>query len=198
MHTPEQRQILQQNGAPAGHAWVWLGGSRPVLPALSAAGPLADLRAHPCTEPDATPQQRSRPPPPQQRSPHPPLLHPPPPTTAGFLYDSSIPEPFPTATSPDGNTRLWPYSMDYGLPQVRCGQPASSMQLGLARGTPAACMDVRAGVMWHGSCARLLLTPAPPPPTHPRPQQRCDLGTGASLARSAWLAPRRRCLPAAG
>lgn len=37
----------------------------------------------------------------------------------GFLYDSSIPEPFPSATSPDGNTRLWPYTMDYGLPQ-RC------------------------------------------------------------------------------
>jgi hypothetical protein len=38
---------------------------------------------------------------------------------AGFLYDSSIPEPFPTATSPSGNDRLWPYTMDYGLPQ-RC------------------------------------------------------------------------------
>ncbi|KAL4853807.1 hypothetical protein ACK3TF_005288 [Chlorella vulgaris] len=37
----------------------------------------------------------------------------------GFLYDSSIPEPFPTATSPSGNDRLWPYTMDYGLPQ-RC------------------------------------------------------------------------------
>lgn len=35
------------------------------------------------------------------------------------MYDSSIPEPFPTATSPDGNTRLWPYTMDHGLPQ-RC------------------------------------------------------------------------------
>lgn len=41
------------------------------------------------------------------------------PTYAGFMYDSSIPEPFPTATSPDGNTRLWPYTMDHGLPQ-RC------------------------------------------------------------------------------
>ncbi|PRW61614.1 chitin [Chlorella sorokiniana] len=37
----------------------------------------------------------------------------------GFMYDSSIPEPFPTATSPDGETRLWPYTMDHGLPQ-RC------------------------------------------------------------------------------
>ncbi|KAL4424145.1 hypothetical protein ABPG75_001446 [Micractinium tetrahymenae] len=37
----------------------------------------------------------------------------------GFTYDSSIPEPFPTATSPDGSDRLWPYTMDYGLPQ-RC------------------------------------------------------------------------------
>ena len=37
----------------------------------------------------------------------------------GFLYDSSIPEPFPTATSPSGSERLWPYTMDYGLPQ-RC------------------------------------------------------------------------------
>lgn len=37
----------------------------------------------------------------------------------GFVYDSSIPEQFPTATSPDGSHRLWPYTMDYGLPQ-RC------------------------------------------------------------------------------
>ncbi|PSC74660.1 carbohydrate esterase family 4 [Micractinium conductrix] len=37
----------------------------------------------------------------------------------GFTYDSSIPEPFPTATSPDESNRLWPYTMDNGLPQ-RC------------------------------------------------------------------------------
>ena len=31
----------------------------------------------------------------------------------------SIPEPFPTASSPDGLHRVFPYTMDYGLPQ-RC------------------------------------------------------------------------------
>ena len=31
---------------------------------------------------------------------------------AGFTYDSSIPEPFPTATSPDESNRLWPYTSE--------------------------------------------------------------------------------------
>lgn len=35
----------------------------------------------------------------------------------GFLYDSSIPEPFPTPTSPSGEARVFPYSMDFGIPQ---------------------------------------------------------------------------------
>lgn len=38
---------------------------------------------------------------------------------AGFLYDSSIPEVWPGATSPNATARLWPYTMDYGIPQVR-------------------------------------------------------------------------------
>jgi LysM repeat protein len=36
---------------------------------------------------------------------------------AGFLYDSSIPEVWPGATSPNATARLWPYSMEYGIPQ---------------------------------------------------------------------------------
>lgn len=38
---------------------------------------------------------------------------------AGFLYDSSIDEVFPSSTSPGSSARLWGgYTMDYGLPQV--------------------------------------------------------------------------------
>lgn len=37
---------------------------------------------------------------------------------AGFLYDSSINEVFPSRTSPNKNSRLWPYTMDAGIPQV--------------------------------------------------------------------------------
>ena len=52
---------------------------------------------------------------------------------AGFLFDSSIPEPYPTATSPEANDRLWPYTMDYGLPQ-RCdlgtGERAQLLHMG--------------------------------------------------------------------
>ncbi|GAB4813461.1 hypothetical protein N2152v2_000507 [Parachlorella kessleri] len=36
----------------------------------------------------------------------------------GFLYDSSIGEVFPFDTSPDSANRLWPYTMDYGIPQI--------------------------------------------------------------------------------
>lgn len=36
---------------------------------------------------------------------------------AGFLYDSSINEHWPMPTSPTGKERVWPYSMDYGIPQ---------------------------------------------------------------------------------
>ena len=47
---------------------------------------------------------------------------------AGFLFDSSISEQYPSATSPSAAERLYPYTMDYGLPQ-RCdlgtGEPAS-------------------------------------------------------------------------
>ncbi len=57
-------------------------------------------------------------------------------TYAGFMYDSSIPEPFPTATSPDGNTRLWPYTMDHGLPQ-RCDLGTGEAQLPGLRSLPA-------------------------------------------------------------
>jgi peptidoglycan/xylan/chitin deacetylase (PgdA/CDA1 family) len=35
----------------------------------------------------------------------------------GFSFDSSISEQYPTATSPSAGQRLWPYTMDYGLPQ---------------------------------------------------------------------------------
>jgi len=52
------------------------------------------------------------------------------------MYDSSIPEPFPTATSPDGNTRLWPYTMDHGLPQ-RCDLGTGEAQLPGLRSLPA-------------------------------------------------------------
>jgi hypothetical protein len=54
--------------------------------------------------------------------------------SAGFLYDSSIPEPFPTATSPAEDDRLWPYTMDYGLPQ-RCDLGTGEAGGGLPRGT---------------------------------------------------------------
>ncbi|KAI7837264.1 hypothetical protein COHA_008878 [Chlorella ohadii] len=36
---------------------------------------------------------------------------------AGFLYDSSIPEVWPGASSPNATARLFPYTMDYGIPQ---------------------------------------------------------------------------------
>lgn len=35
----------------------------------------------------------------------------------GMLYDSSIPENYPSATSPDALNRAWPYTMDSGIPQ---------------------------------------------------------------------------------
>jgi len=35
----------------------------------------------------------------------------------GFTFDSSIPEVYPTPTSPAANQKLWPYSMNFGLPQ---------------------------------------------------------------------------------
>lgn len=35
----------------------------------------------------------------------------------GFRYDASISETFPTQTSPSRNEMLWPYTMDYGIPQ---------------------------------------------------------------------------------
>jgi hypothetical protein len=41
----------------------------------------------------------------------------------GFLYDSSIDEVFPSDTSPDFAHRLWPFSMDYGIPQVTPAAP---------------------------------------------------------------------------
>ncbi|KAL6784453.1 hypothetical protein ACKKBF_B01850 [Auxenochlorella protothecoides x Auxenochlorella symbiontica] len=36
----------------------------------------------------------------------------------GFRYDSSISESFPSTTSPSATNLLWPYTMDYGIPQV--------------------------------------------------------------------------------
>lgn len=36
----------------------------------------------------------------------------------GFLYDSSINELFPSDTSANSANRLYPYSMDYGVPEV--------------------------------------------------------------------------------
>ncbi|KAL4424144.1 hypothetical protein ABPG75_001445 [Micractinium tetrahymenae] len=35
----------------------------------------------------------------------------------GFVWDSSISEQYPSVTSPSAAQRLWPYTMDYGLPQ---------------------------------------------------------------------------------
>lgn len=35
----------------------------------------------------------------------------------GFVWDSSISEQYPSVTSPSAAERLWPYTMDYGLPQ---------------------------------------------------------------------------------
>lgn len=46
----------------------------------------------------------------------------------GFLYDSSIDELFPSATSSDISHRLYPYSWDYGIPQARVC-PAQHCQL---------------------------------------------------------------------
>lgn len=43
----------------------------------------------------------------------------------GFLYDASIIEPYPSLTSPNSSARLWPYTMDYGIPQVRHGTSRS-------------------------------------------------------------------------
>ena len=48
---------------------------------------------------------------------------------AGYLYDSTINEHFPSDTSPDANHRLWPYTLDSGLVQVR-GAPAGQALLG--------------------------------------------------------------------
>lgn len=41
-----------------------------------------------------------------------------PPAFAGFVWDSSISEQYPSVTSPSAAERLWPYTMDYGLPQA--------------------------------------------------------------------------------
>ena len=40
---------------------------------------------------------------------------------AGYLYDASIPESwYPNSpTSPSESQLLWPYTMDYGIPQAR-------------------------------------------------------------------------------
>jgi peptidoglycan/xylan/chitin deacetylase (PgdA/CDA1 family) len=38
-------------------------------------------------------------------------------STHGFLYDSTINEHWPMPTSPTGGERLWPYTMDSGIPQ---------------------------------------------------------------------------------
>ena len=35
----------------------------------------------------------------------------------GFRYDSSITEQYPSTTSPSAAERVWPYTMDYGIPQ---------------------------------------------------------------------------------
>lgn len=37
---------------------------------------------------------------------------------AGYEYDSTIIEPFNTASSPSWAERLWPYTMDAGIPQA--------------------------------------------------------------------------------
>ena len=44
--------------------------------------------------------------------------------SGGFLYDSSIIEPFPSATSLSKNSRLWPYTMDRGIVQVGAQPPS--------------------------------------------------------------------------
>ena len=51
----------------------------------------------------------------------------------GMLYDSSIIEFYApdSTTSPNASTRLWPYTMDQGIPQV-CGG-------GWGGGWPAGC-----------------------------------------------------------
>lgn len=36
----------------------------------------------------------------------------------GYEYDSSILEPFNSATSPSWAERTWPYTMDGGIPQA--------------------------------------------------------------------------------
>ena len=41
----------------------------------------------------------------------------PPPPCAGFGWDSSISEQYPSTISPSAAERVWPYTMDYGIPQ---------------------------------------------------------------------------------
>ena len=41
---------------------------------------------------------------------------------AGLTYDSSILEYWPSSTSPSSADRLWPYTMDSGIPQVGAGR----------------------------------------------------------------------------
>lgn len=44
-------------------------------------------------------------------------------SSPGFWFDSSISEQYPSKTSPSAGERLWPYTMDYGVPQdcaIRC------------------------------------------------------------------------------
>ena len=128
------------------------------------------------------------------------------PLPAGFLYDSSIPEPFPTATSPDGNTRLWPYSMDYGLPQVgRWFRPHLSRSCPPARlsACPPACPSARppaclpaclpsARQRW---ACRTAWRRRPPPCRQPSPHlDRDSAATWARVRRRAWGAGGLACL----
>ncbi len=51
-------------------------------------------------------------------------------------YDSSISESFPSTTSPSATNLLWPYTMDYGIPQV--GLSMYLLQAALAGARPIA------------------------------------------------------------
>lgn len=167
----QQREILQKaNEWLEGHVFVEGGGGCGIMPF-----------EHPLRAPHTSPTHT-----------HTPL--------AGFWFDSSISEQYPSTASPSAAQRLWPYTMDYGVPQdcsirwglvlfhVPCfgklGVCTNSSRPGLS---PAPCC-ITPSHMQHGPVRHqgrlpglLPLTPGlptpspshPPPPTH-RSTGQCD------------------------
>lgn len=119
--------------------------------------------------------------------------------SSGFLYDSTIPEAVPSATSPSAAQRLWPYTMDYGIPQVGGSRMLATLGQGSFAARFRACHPLQCKL--HALCLAHVARTATPPTqkaTASRKSDTQDSGrwakAAATAATFAQLSPCLACL----